>query len=187
VNARRHSHWQTALGAVWIIALVSWFVLGILETSHYRKFIPGELQVLGPVFIDSNENLGTLIGAMLIRPEFCGAAIYQLAPATLRQIERDGLEFFKEVTESRGRFDMNGTGPDGATKVYVDWQPGPLPHNWTRNVTWSGLLCTDISPEMARQLNAAAAEPQTFYTRSRDGNALVVLPNLGWVVFTYWD
>jgi hypothetical protein len=68
VNVRRHSTWQTALGAVSIIALVCWVVLGILETHHYRQFIPGKLQVLGPVFIDSNETLGTLIGAMLIRP-----------------------------------------------------------------------------------------------------------------------
>jgi hypothetical protein len=188
VNAKQNSSWQTALGAVLIIALVSWVALGILETNHYRKFIPGKLQVLGPVFIDSNENIGTLMSAMLIRPEFCGAAIFQLSPATLRQIERDGLAFFEGVTETRARFELNGAGPDGAPKTYADWQSGPLPHDWTRNGVWSGLLCTDISPGMVGQLTVAAGEPDAFYTRSTGGgNALVVLPNLGWVVFTYWD
>jgi hypothetical protein len=171
-----------------LIALVSWVALGILETLHYRKFIPGKLQVLEPVYIDSNENFGTLMAAMLVRPEFCGAAIYRLSPATLREIERDGLVFFEGVTETRARFEMNGAGPGGVHKTYSGWRSGPLPHDWTRNGLWSGLLCADISPGMARQLNTAAAEPGAFYTRSpRDGNALVVLPKLGWVVFTYWD
>jgi hypothetical protein len=179
VNARRTSRWQTVLGAVLVIALISWVALGILEANHYRKLIPRELQVLEPVLIDSNANIDTLIGAILIRPELCGAAIFRLSPATLQQIERDGLAFFEKV---------NGAGPGGAPQAYRGWQSGPLPHDWTRNGLWSGLLCTDLSPGMVKQLNAAAAEPDAFYTHSvGGGNELVVLPNPGWVVFTYWD
>jgi hypothetical protein len=188
VNERRTSRWQTALGAVLLIALVGWVALGILEQNHYRRYLPGKLQVTGSVFIDSNEDVGTVVMALLVRPEFCGTAIFELSPATRRAIEADGLAFFEGATWSRGRFDKNGTGPEGAAQTYEAWQRGPLPHDWTRHGLWSGLLCTDISPKMARLLNQAAADPGAVYTQSiGGGNALVVLPSLGWVVFTYWD
>ncbi len=99
-----------------------------------------------------------------------------LSPA-IQAIESQGLGFFKDATQPRGR-----------KSKYPAWRETPVPYTWTSEGAWTGLTCIPASDtsKFIWKIIKNSELPGSYYTDL--GNyRVVVLPKLGFVTFTYSD
>ena len=138
------------------------------ERAHFRKILPEEIETAGTLLISGETGLR----------EGCGTAIFRLSKATLKSIEDHGLSFFDRALKSRGHSDRYHT--------FEPWNKTPLPSAWVRDGgLWGGLYCAELTSPLVQKLRTAGKSKGGFYTTKPEGE-LVVFPDLGIVVFTYW-
>ena len=107
--------------------------------------------------------------------------VHRLTPATLERIREQGLAFFENAREARG------INPGQRHRYrYAAWQETPLPRNYTRNGSWLGLNCMGWAwSDEGRRAFEAARVPGSYFTTKHEG-VLLVVPDLGLVLFTYF-
>jgi hypothetical protein len=165
------------------IAVVALALLALLyigwksqEEKFYKNFIPAKIELTDSVLIDGDVHLG-------LRSEGCGAAIFGMSKRTQKEMRGQGLAFFDQALVGR---DTSNANPES----YKSWQPTPLPSAWIEGAEhtglWSGLECATINNPLRAQLTASARGTRSFFTTSSRGE-LVVLPDAGLVIFSYWD
>ena len=95
----------------------------------------------------------------------------------MKSIESEGLSFFEDVTKPRGR-----------KYQYPTWQETPVPDTWTSNGAWPALACIDSNDtsKLIREITKTSELSGSYYVGSPN-STLLVLPELGFVVFAYWD
>jgi hypothetical protein len=159
-----------------------------VEKNYFIELLPADVEISKTILIrDSTNIFERLFMTVFWRSESCGAAIFELSGGTKEGIKKHGIAFFEKATYSRGVF-------DGRPKEYKSWQESPLPASWTKDVEnyglWSGLLCADIeTTSLATKLRSAAKGNGSFFTTPADhrGGPLVVIPDAGIVIYSYWN
>jgi hypothetical protein len=110
------------------------------------------------------------------------------------EAQRQGLKlskFRKETRETikakRLRFFDNATQARGHTNDYYyrydTWKETPVPSAWINEGTW--IRCSVVSDDLIRQITEAAKQKGAYYTTKSEGE-LIVFPDLGLVVFSYY-
>lgn len=132
----------------------------------FSKVLPPQIGITYPISI--NEESGFLEG--------CGTAAFKVSDETLEEIKRDGLKFFTEATHGRGH-------ANESYYKYEEWKETPVPSSWTNEGSW--MLCSSLSNETHAKIVAAAKQKGAYYTTKHEGQ-LILIPSLGYVVFTFF-
>ena len=109
--------------------------------------------------------------------ESCGAVVFKLSDDTLRMIKKDGLKFFAGATQARGYL-------GSSNYQYDEWKETPLPPSWTSEGSW--MICSGLNYSEHSRIVAAAKSQGTYYTSMQHGQ-LVLIPSLGYVVYSYYS
>lgn len=170
-----------ALFSIYIYALVKLFrkklfialiALAIIPFAAYEAFqyywysavLPEKIEITYPVSIGDESGFR----------EGCGVAVFKLSKNTTKNIEKGGLAFFSGATQARGHNDNY--------HKYEPWKETPVPVNWASEGSW--FMCSVISNNLERKIIMAAQEKGAYYTTKPEG-VLIVIPSLGYVVFSY--
>ena len=144
--------------------------LGIYETFQYYWYsnaIPDKIGITYPV--STYAETGFRGG--------CGTSVFKLSDSTLEMIRKDGLAFFAGVTEARGY-------PGDPYYRYAEWKQTPLPPSWTSEGSW--MFCEGLSYSEHAKIVAAAKSQGAYYTVKDEGQ-LVLIPSLGYIVYSFSD
>ncbi|WP_036482918.1 hypothetical protein [Myxosarcina sp. GI1] len=168
------------------MCIVAFFVFIRAERiNRYKAAIPEELEINGIAL--QRENNTPLIFALLpstVRPFSCGGGVFKLSQSTIDAIKLKGLAFFEDATQPRRK-------KYTYTDTYPAWQETPVPNTWTNNRTWTvngewaGLDCINKNTEIIRKNTEASKLPGSYYL-DIGYYKIVVLPELGFVTFTFW-
>ncbi len=149
------------------------FMLALPLVAHeayqyhwYSKAIPEKIGITYPVSMH-DETGGR---------EGCGTIVFKLSDRTLEMIKKDGLSFFVDATSGRGH-------PGERYYHYAEWKQTPLPPSWTSEGSW--MFCSGLSPGEHSKIVAAAKSQGAYYTTKHEGE-LVLLPSLGYIVFSFF-
>jgi hypothetical protein len=137
----------------------------------YAQVLPAKFEIAYPVAVGDESYFR----------EGCGVAVYKLSANSLDAIKKQGLEFFNGATQARGYSDPSDSEYNYHT--YMPWKQTPLPAAWTSEGSW--FMCSVISVELEKAIVAAAKQGGAYYT-SKDEGQLLVLPSLGYVVFSFY-
>jgi hypothetical protein len=132
----------------------------------YSKAIPEKIGISYPVSIYSEGVLR----------EGCGTIVFKLSSTTMKMIEKDGLGFFLNATHARGF-------PGNSYYHYSEWKQTPVPPSWTSEGSW--MLCSGLSNIEHSKIVAAAKSQGAYYT-TKDEGELVLIPSLGYIVFSFF-
>ncbi len=143
--------------------------------SYYKSAIPEKLEINRVVLQGDNSSFSNFIWG-----ESCGGGVFKLSKSTIDAIESEGLSFFKDATQSRGIQSRGGR------YIYPAWNKTPVPYIWTSNGAWIGLNCINKNTRLIRKITKTSELPGSYYT-DLGNNSVVVLPELGFVTFTYAD
>jgi hypothetical protein len=156
------------------ILLALYIAPAVKSTNFYEKALPLQLQTTG--FVTAGSDVGFLD---ILAREACGAVVFNLAPETIETIKRDGLSFFDGATQGRGY-------PTDHYYHYGPWQQTPTPSTWFgEGIVAGSLSCANLSPELRRRIREGSLRPGSFYSIKPEAQ-LIVLPDEGLVVFTYF-
>lgn len=95
-----------------------------------KKVLPKEIRV--SKIISTYEKIG--LG------EGCGITIYKISPHTIGQINKQGLDFFKNLKVARGSELLEKQSP---YYFYQDWRKTPIQENKNNKNFWFGLSCVN--------------------------------------------
>lgn len=135
----------------------------------YAQVVPAEIELAYPVA--AGEEWGYREG--------CSVAVYKLSASSLEAIQKKGLGFFDGVTQARGY--SNPSDRDFHYYTYKPWKETPVPAEWTSEGSW--FMCRAIGSQLEREIIAAAKQGGAYYT-VKDEAELLVIPSLGYVVFS---
>ncbi len=168
----------TVFGISLALCIVSFLIfLRIQRISYYKSAIPEKLEVNHVVLQGDNSNLSNFVFG-----ESCGGGVFKLSKFTIDAINSEGLSFFEDATQSRGIQSRGGR------FIYPAWKRTPVPYIWTSNGAWTGLDCISNSntDKLIWKITKTSESPGSYYT-DVDNYSVVVLPELGFVTFTYAD
>lgn len=150
------------------------------ETNHYRNALPIELKTKGLATTGSDVSL--LSALFALQREGCGGAIFNLTDEARHLIKTNGLAFFSNAKYGRGY-----PAEDRLRHYYTyqPWQETPLPSAWTSEGIWLGLNCMGLGRNMTQAIRSAAISSGSYYATKPEA-LLLVIPDLGLVVFTYY-
>lgn len=135
----------------------------------YAQVLPAEIEIVYPVA--AGEESGFREG--------CSVAVYKLSARSLDTIKKKGLAFFDGATQARGY--SNPSNRDYHYYTYELWKETPIPAGWTSEGAW--FMCSVIGSQLEREIIAAAKQGGAYYTVKQEAQ-LVVIPSLGYVVFS---
>jgi hypothetical protein len=154
-----------------VILLLPFFAYEALQYYWYSLVLPTKIQITYPVSIGDESGFR----------EGCGVAVFKVSDKTIESIQKEGLKFFDGATQGRGY--TNPRERSYYYNSYENWKETPVPYSWVREGSW--FMCSVIRPDVAREIVKAAKLPGSFYTVKREGE-LLVIPSLGYVVFSYY-
>ena len=165
--------------AVWLIGCVAWH---LINQTHFRKALPQEFQCFSLVTTYDSASLGdylVMFIAPVVRGESRGCAIFRLSSDWHEIIQLEGLQALQALKTS------DGQGRD--TRYYGEWKPTPIPQSWlsSENTSgaWQGLDQSTFRYQ--RKVMEQLRQPGAYYTKTARGEALVILPGLRRVIYTY--
>jgi hypothetical protein len=149
-------------------AALAFFLLPFIAHEAYQyhsfsKVIPDQIGITYPV------STSTKLG--------CATIVFKVSEDTLAAIKHDGLKFFNMATSGRGY-------PGDRYYQYANWKETPLPPSWTSEGSWMG--CSGLSYSENSKIVAAAKLRGAYYT-TKDEGELVLIPSIGYVIFTFFD
>ncbi len=140
---------------------------GILNEAYqyhsYAKAIPEQIGITYPV--STHDEWG------------CGALVFKVSDDTLAMIKKGGLAFFAGATQGRGH-------PGNRYYQYAQWKETPVPPSWTSEGSW--MFCTTLSNGEHSKIVSAAKSGGAYYT-TKDEGELILIPSLGYVVYSFLD
>ena len=152
--------------------------LRIERINRYKSAIPEKLEINRVVL--HGQDSTPLIFAFVIPVESCGGGVFKLSKSTINAIKSEGLSFFEDATQSRGIQSRGGR------YIYPAWKKTPVPYTWTSEGAWTGLACINGNDRLIRKITQISKLTGSYYTDL--GNyRVVVLPELGFVTFSYAD
>ncbi len=154
-----------------VILLSPFFAYEAFQYYWYALVLPPQIQITYPVSIGDESHFR----------EGCGVAVFKVSDKTIEAIQKDGLKFFDGATQGRGY--PKPSEPLYGYHTYETWKETPVPFGWVSEGTW--FMCSVIRPDVAREIVKAAKLPGSFYTIKPEGQ-LLVIPSLGYVVFSYY-
>jgi hypothetical protein len=152
-----------------------WIFIRIERINYYKSAIPEKLEITGVVLQGDNSSFSNFIWG-----ESCGGGVFKLSKSTIDAIESEGLSFFEDATQSRGIQSRGGK------YIYPAWKKTPVPYIWTSEGAWTGLDCINKNTRLIRKITKTSELPGSYYT-DLGSYRVVVLPELGFVTFTYAD
>lgn len=168
------------VSTVLVIAAV-WLYLAIHKTMFYRAALPAELGLTSEL-VTAGSCADVLDMILPVRPKAAGGALFRLDAETLAAIKRQGSAFFDDALLGRGYGDPSRRVTYRYS--YKPWQETPLPPEWTSDGMWLGLSCMGLNFGRGANIAEAARAPGSYYTTGI-GAMLLVIPDLGIVVYTY--
>ena len=164
-----------------VIVLSPFLAYEIFQYYWYAEVLPSQIKITYPISIGDESGFR----------EGCGVAVFKVSKETIESIKKNGLEFFDGATQGRGypkpkeplSFADHRKLSDYYSHTYENWKETPVPEGWVSEGSW--FMCSVIRKDVAREIVKAAKLPGSFYTTKREGK-LVVIPSLGYVVFSYY-
>lgn len=151
-------------------------------TAFYRKALPEALETSGHVTWGNDKSWFDIF--LPLRPEACGAVIFQLTPETVDRIKHQGLAFFANARQARG---YPPGSPEGHSYSYAEWQSTPAPSEWFGDgVVTGSLSCAGFGHRFIGQINDYARNSGGYFT-TRPQAQLIVLPDEQIAILTYFD
>ncbi|WUR12485.1 hypothetical protein E7V67_022715 [[Empedobacter] haloabium] len=138
----------------------------VFQYIWYRKAIPEKIGITYP--ISTYDETGFREG--------CGTIVFKLSDETLALIKKDGLKFLAGATQGRGH-------PGEHYYRYAEWQETPLPPDWTSEGSW--MICSGLSNGDHARIVAAAKSRGAYFT-TKDEGTLVLIPSLGYIVYSFF-
>ncbi len=164
--------------ALALSVVLFWIFLRIERINRYKSAIPEKLEINRVVL--HGQDSTPLIFAFVIPVESCGGGVFKLSKSTINAIKSEGLSFFEDATQSRGIQSRGGR------YIYPAWKKTPVPYTWTSEGAWTGLACINGNDRLIRKITQISKLTGSYYTDL--GNyRVVVLPELGFVTFSYAD
>ena len=163
-----------------VILLAPFLAYEVFQYCWYAAVLPSQIKITYPVSIGDESGFR----------EGCGVAVFKVSDETIEDIQKNGLKFFDGATQGRGfpkpkeplSFSDHKKLSDYSYHTYETWKETPVPPNWVSEGSW--FMCSVIRHDVAREIIKAAKLPGSFYTTKREGE-LVVIPSLGYIVFSY--
>jgi hypothetical protein len=186
MNSIKWTKGRVVLATLLVLAGVIWMANRVRIYHRAQQVIPAVIETSGMrEFGMSTGQLECMLMALLIRCESSGAVVLTLSDRTLEAISKDGLSFFDNAKQARGELSRRGP------TAYESWKFSPLPEEWFRTETlsglWHGAARAGMSSSMRKRL-AAAAQKEVFYTQKVGGRAtLVIIPSERLVVYSWSD
>ncbi|MFZ5484945.1 MAG: hypothetical protein ACOZB0_12010 [Pseudomonadota bacterium] len=165
----------TALGKrrkfalLFVFAVSPFFAYKAFQFHWYAQALPPEIKISYP--IAAGEESGFREG--------CSVAVYKLTASSLEAIQKHGLPFFDRATQARGYSKPSDRNYHYYT--YKPWKETPIPEGWGGE--GSLFMCSVISSSLEHEIAVAAKQSGAFYT-TKDEAQLLVIPSLGYVVFS---
>lgn len=164
-----------------VILLSPFLAYEIFQYYWYAAVLPSQIKVTYPVSIGDESGFR----------EGCGVAVFKVSDETIEAIQNGGLKFFDGATQGRGypkpkeplSFSDHRKLSDYYYHTYENWKETPVPQSWVSEGSW--FMCSVIRREVARKIVIAAQKSGSFYTTKPEGQ-LIVIPSLGYVVFSYY-
>lgn len=152
-----------------VFAVSPFFAYKAFQFYWYAQVLPPEIEIAYPVA--AGEESGFREG--------CSVAVYKLSSSSLRAIQKQGLRFFDRATQARGYAQPSDRNYHYYS--YKPWKDSPIPEGWGGE--GSLFMCSVISSSLEREITAAAKQGGAYYT-TKDEAQLLVIPSLGYVVFS---
>ncbi len=174
-TTRRSKHKGLIVSTAVLFAIVAliWSSCERYTFKHYRRYVPAPIEITSVVTVLRDRSALTAIADR----EACGGAVLRLHKKTIAAIQQQGLAFFDNA-----RVPATHQRPP-----YKAWKPTPVPPFWAAaGRTRSSFECMGNS-SWTRSILKASQRPGGFYaSMEKDHPAeLLVLPDLGIVLFTY--
>jgi hypothetical protein len=165
---------QVALGIAVLaisIALGVYAKYRIREVTSFMGLIPASLEIQRTVIIDGKTGF----------IEGCGAAVFELSPATLRQIQLRGLAALKDAHQARDYGDELHRYSQWKETPYIETGDGmSLVDRWL-----AGRSCAKFDLAVDRGIETALKSPGSYYATIHEAG-LIVIPKLKLVVYSYF-
>jgi hypothetical protein len=156
-----------------VILLLPFFGYEAFQYYWYSLVLPSQIQITYPVSIGDESGFR----------EGCGVAVFKVSDKTIEAIQKEGLKFFDAATQGRGYPKPSEPLSFSDYHTYDTWKETPVPPSWVSEGSW--FRCSVIRDDVAREIIKAAKLPGSFYTTQPEGQ-LLVIPSLGYVVFSYY-
>lgn len=153
-----------------ISAVTPFSAYKVLQYYWYAQAVPAEIQIAYPVAVGDQSDFR----------EGCGVAVYKLTATSLEGIKKNGLRFFENAIHGRGY--VNPSDNDYHYYTYQPWRKTPVPTEWTNQGSW--FMCSVVSGRLEEEIIVASKQHGAYYTVKAEGE-LLVIPSLGYVVFSY--
>jgi hypothetical protein len=167
--ARKAPLWLTQTSFFLVLLLL--LVIVPLRIFHnyqielYENAIPAKLELGKLIYHDGQSGLR----------EGCGEAIFELAKPTVERIKKEGLIFFDDVLLGR----------DGDSyHDYAPWQATPRATVQNASGLFRGSWCIKSPPVIWSRIRKATQVQSSYFTTGNEQD-IVVIPELGIVVFSY--
>lgn len=148
------------LGALFAFLVVAWGAYTLYEMEHQRAFIPSKL---GTGWFYAEGSCGD-------PSSYQGAFVFSLDGSTKQKIRAEGLHFFDDV---QSRYVGGGT-----------WRETPFPNE---DVLFNMVCAAQRSWAFPKDISAALKQPGSYFLSLNSRRNLIVLPDLGYVVFVASD
>ena len=151
---------KIVFGFILSLVLVGYLYFQWAESRYFVKTIPTQLEIESTRHSNSESDF--------IR-EACGVHIYVLTEETIQEINKLGLDFFKNVNQGRGfKRDYYYT--------YGEWQKTPR-HDWKRSENYYELYdCGKLSGKLLETVVNGGTKLGSFYTMGNE-KSLMVIPS----------
>lgn len=146
--------------------LLPFIAIEAFQYYFFAKVIPQNIGINYPVSINDEGGFR----------EGCGTVVFKVSDSTLETIKKDGLKFFSGATQGRGHL-------GNPYYRYTEWKETPVPPSWTSEGSW--MLCSGLSNSEHSKIVSAAKRGGAYYTMKPEGQ-LVLIPSLGYVVFSFF-
>jgi hypothetical protein len=168
--------------ALLLCIFLFWMFIRAERIHRFQAAIPEKLKLeINSVVLQGEESTPLIFAIIpsVVRGESCGGGVFRLSKSTINAIESEGLDFFKDATQSRNRKNRYPT---------WHWQRTPVPDTWTSNGAWPALFCitNGNTSRLIRRITKTSELPGSYYAGSPN-STLLVLPKLGLVVYGYLD
>jgi hypothetical protein len=133
------------------------------EFFSFVSAIPSAIEVSYPISIEDNFGFR----------EGCGVAVFKMSNKTISSIEKNGINFFSEAKQARGHIDS----------YYYKY--GPWERIWSELDSELPLFsCSSVGNGLKNEILSAIEKNGAYYTTKQEA-VLVVIPSLGYVIFSY--
>lgn len=145
-----------------------WNPLSIQQATYIEGLFPKKLGMLTPVKVSP-----VLSG--------CSGALFTISDDAAKNILAGGLDYYKDAAQ--GRLVSQNLN----SETYI-WNATPIPNTWDQEgQLTSGFQSIQLAENLAHQINVAAHKAGGYYSISSKDEHLLVLPNLGLVLFGSCD